>query len=95
MQTKSGSIAADVWLLQPTLWVALETVLCLSAHMFLMMAQGLGLRDEALYLLEADAPQPAAKYAFSPGWYTGSFLILVGGDLCPLGTARVVRAGLE
>ena len=76
------------------LWTGIAVALWFLAHWILMSDRGLDLGDEALYLLEASAPQPDAAYMFPAGWHTSFLFDLVGGDVPAFRTAGAVLLGL-
>jgi len=81
-------------LLAAFLLVLLVLALWLAAEWLLMPNRGLDLRDESLYLLEADVQSPTASYVFPFGWHTGPFFNLLGGDVSAFRTAGAVILGL-
>ena len=94
MQLRGPSAQTHRVMAYSALWSAILVALWLLARWILMADRGLGLGDEALYLMEAGAPQPDAAYMFPAGWHTGPLFRLVDGDVSAFRTSGAVLLGL-
>ena len=93
MGVKTGYASARRLLSGLALWAIVAVALWMLARWILMSDRGFDLSDEALYLLEAAAPQSDAAYMFPAGWHTRFVFDLVSGDVAAFRTAGAVLLG--
>ena len=94
MGVQTSSVLVRRLLLASALWAGVVAALWLLARWILMSDRGLDLSDEAIYLVEASAPESDAAFMFPAGWHTRFIFTAVGGDVAAFRTAGAVLLGL-